>query len=127
MKWPYSDVLSLASEGWPKVRQMRGLDSLKVAEGRVAFDVVLLLEAVKLGWVHVHPCQYLKKKHKEENEARVVLELRKSEGRETRKRKDMKHHNRSVIIRGLQNKKKRWITSSMKSDSTEKQHEVNEC
>lgn len=54
------------------------------------------------------------------------MEWRKSEGRETRKRKDMKHHNRSVIIRGLQNKK-RWITSSMKSDSTEKQHEVNEC
>lgn len=125
MKWPYSDVLSLASEGWPKVRQMTGLDSLKVAEGRVAFDVVLLLEAVKLGWVHVHPCQYLKRKTKE-NEVRVVLEWRKSEGRETRKRKDMKHHNRSVIIRGLQNKK-RWITSSMKSDSTEKQHEVNEC
>lgn len=106
---------------------MRGLDSLKVAEGRVAFDVVLLLEAVKLGWVHVHPCQYLRKKNKEENEVRVVLEWRKSEGRETRKRRDMKHHNRSVIIiRGHQNKK-RWITSSMKSDSTEKQHEVNEC
>lgn len=84
---------------------MTGLDSLKVAEGRVAFDVVLLLEAVKLGWVHVHPCQYLKRKTKE-NEVRVVLEWRKSEGRETRKRKDMKHHNRSVIIRGLQNKKK---------------------
>ena len=40
---------------------MRGLDSLKVAEGRVAFDVVLLLEAVKLSWVHIHPRQYLKK------------------------------------------------------------------
>lgn len=36
------------------------VDSLKVAEGRVAFDVVLLLEAVKLGWVHVHSCQNLK-------------------------------------------------------------------
>lgn len=39
----------------PKVRRMRGGDSLEVAEGRVAFDVVLLPEAFKLGWVHVHP------------------------------------------------------------------------
>lgn len=43
----------------PKVRRMIGLDSLKVAEGRVAFDVVLLLEAVKLSWVHIHSCQNL--------------------------------------------------------------------
>lgn len=40
---------------------MRGVDSLEVAEGRVAFDVVLLLEAVKLGWVNVHSRKYLKK------------------------------------------------------------------
>lgn len=43
---------------------MRGIYSLEVAEGRVAFDVVLLLEAVKLGWMHIHSCQYLKKKKK---------------------------------------------------------------
>ena len=34
-------------------------DSLKVAEGRVALDIVLLLEAIKLCWVHIHPCQHL--------------------------------------------------------------------
>lgn len=39
---------------------MRGLDSLKVAEGRVAFDVVLLLEAVELCRVNVHPRQHLR-------------------------------------------------------------------
>lgn len=44
----------------PKERRMRGLDSLKVAEGRVAFDVVLVLEAVKLSRVHIHSCQHLK-------------------------------------------------------------------
>lgn len=44
------------------VRQMRGPNLLKIAEGRVAFDVVLLLEAVKLTRVHVHPRQYLQKK-----------------------------------------------------------------
>lgn len=38
-----------------------GFNSLKVAESRVAFDVVLLLEAVKLGWVHVHSCQNLER------------------------------------------------------------------
>lgn len=52
---------ALEGRAEPKVRRMRGLDSLKVAEGRVAFDVVLLLEAVKLSRVHVHPRQYLKK------------------------------------------------------------------
>lgn len=45
----------------PKVRQMRGLDSLKVAESRVAFDAVVMLEAVKLSRVHIHPRQYLDK------------------------------------------------------------------
>lgn len=45
--------------GWT-VRD-EGFNSLKVAESRVAFDVVLLLEAVKLGWVHVHSCQNLKR------------------------------------------------------------------
>lgn len=39
---------------------MAGFNSLKVAESRVAFDVELLLEAVKLGWMHVHSCQNLK-------------------------------------------------------------------
>lgn len=48
----------------PKVRWMRGADSLEVAEGRVAFDVVLLLEAVELGWVNVHSRKYLKKRQK---------------------------------------------------------------
>lgn len=80
----------------PKVRRMTGLDSLKVAEGRVAFDVVLLLEAVKLSWVHIHPRQYLKtRQNKEENEAWVVTQYKKSEGRETRKGKNTKqvsHH-----------------------------------
>ena len=32
---------------------------LKVAEGGVALDVVLLLEAVKLARMHVHPRQHL--------------------------------------------------------------------
>ncbi len=73
----------------PKVRRMIGLDSLKVAEGRVAFDVVLLLEAVKLSWVHIHPCQYLKK-HKGEKQAWAVTELKKSEGRGTKERKGHK-------------------------------------
>lgn len=36
-------------------------DSLEEAEGRVAFDVVLLLEAVKLGRVNVHSRQHLQK------------------------------------------------------------------
>lgn len=57
-KWTDSDVPSLGSEGWR--RQMTGFNSLKIAEGRVAFDVVLLLEAIKLSWMHIHSCQYLK-------------------------------------------------------------------
>lgn len=44
----------------PQVRRMRGIDSLKVAESRVALDVELLLEAVKLSRVHIHPRQHLK-------------------------------------------------------------------
>lgn len=58
-KWTNSDVLSHGSEGWR--RQMTGFDSLKVAESRVAFDVVLLLEAIKLSWMHIHSCQHLKR------------------------------------------------------------------
>lgn len=56
-KWTDSDVPSHGSEGWR--RQMTEFNSLKVAESRVAFDVVLLLEAIKLSWMHIHSCQYL--------------------------------------------------------------------
>lgn len=56
LKWPCSDV--------PKVIKIRGLNSLKVAERGVAFDVVFLLEAIKLGGVHIHSCQHLYKNNK---------------------------------------------------------------
>lgn len=39
---------------------MTGLNSLEVAESGVAFDAVLLLEAIKLSWMHIHSCQHLK-------------------------------------------------------------------
>lgn len=39
---------------------MTGFNSLKVAESWVAFDIVLLLQAIKLSWMHIHSCQYLK-------------------------------------------------------------------
>lgn len=64
MKWSHSDVVCFGSDDWPKVRWMTGADSLEEAEGRVAFDVVLLLEAVKLSRVNVHSRQHL---HKETN------------------------------------------------------------
>lgn len=51
---------------------MRRLNLLKVAEGRIAFDVVLLLKAVKLSWVNIHPRQYLKNKSEKMKEKRDV-------------------------------------------------------
>lgn len=53
------------------MRRMTGLHSLKVAEGRVAFDVELLLEAVKLSRVHIHPRQHLEREREKLNEPRV--------------------------------------------------------
>lgn len=41
---------------------MMGLYSLKVAEGWVAFDIVLLLEAIKFSWMHINSRQYLEEK-----------------------------------------------------------------
>lgn len=66
-KWTNSDVLSHGSEGWR--RQVTGFHSLKVAESRVAFDVVLLLEAIKLSWMHIHSCQHLKRNVERKEEA----------------------------------------------------------
>lgn len=64
----------------PKVRWMRGADSLEEAEGRVAFDVVLLLEAVKLSRVNVHPREHLQKETKrEESDGLFELNERSSE------------------------------------------------
>lgn len=45
-----------------------GGDSLEEAEGRVAFDVVLLLEAVKLSRVDVHSRQHLRRETNAKNQ-----------------------------------------------------------
>lgn len=46
-----------------------GADSLEEAEGWVAFDVVLLLEAVKLSRVNVHSREHLQKETSVENQS----------------------------------------------------------
>lgn len=75
--------------------------SLKVAEGRVAFDGVLLLEAVELGRVHVHPCQHLNKAKQKRKAASACQ----GGEEERRRRDDIGHQNGLVTIKGLQIKK----------------------